>query len=233
MKHVHLHLIWLLAVLFLTTACEEEDYYYPSVKLEFVTVEAGADGQMLRLIPDKGEALDVLEDLTHSTITPNTCKRVLSNYEVVSPDEATALAKIYSLQAVTVCEPKKENDPAFQDGLKTDPVEVTSIWVGGEYLNMILTIKVKGGAQHKLGMVEERIDEGGADKVITLSLFHQANGDEGYYHRRAFVSVPLTQYGSAKPIRIKFKYHTYDEDGQKVESDRYCHPGFEYVPNMN
>jgi hypothetical protein len=38
------------------SACGEDDYYYPSVKLEFVTVKAGTDGSIQTLIPDNGEA---------------------------------------------------------------------------------------------------------------------------------------------------------------------------------
>ena len=41
MKRRKLHVIWLWGLLFLMTACGDDDYYYPSVKLEFVTVKAG------------------------------------------------------------------------------------------------------------------------------------------------------------------------------------------------
>ena len=54
MKRRKLHVIWLWGLLFLMTACGDDDYYYPSVKLEFVTVEAGEDGRIQTLIPDKG-----------------------------------------------------------------------------------------------------------------------------------------------------------------------------------
>ena len=55
MNKVKLHTVWLLGMLFLMTACgDDEDYYYPPVKLEFVTVKAGADGLIKSLLPDKG-----------------------------------------------------------------------------------------------------------------------------------------------------------------------------------
>lgn len=44
MKRRKLHVVWLWGLLFLMTACGDDDYYYPSVKQEFVTVEAGEDG---------------------------------------------------------------------------------------------------------------------------------------------------------------------------------------------
>ena len=59
MKRRKLHVVWLWGLLFLMTACGDDDYYYPSVKLEFVTVEAGEDGRIQTLIPDKGEVLTV------------------------------------------------------------------------------------------------------------------------------------------------------------------------------
>lgn len=103
MNKVKLHTLWLLGMLFLMTACGDDDYYYPSVKLEFVTVKAGADGLIQSLLPDKGELLTVAKDRTGSTISPNSARRVISNYEV-NPEDATAV--IYSLQSVVTPEPK-------------------------------------------------------------------------------------------------------------------------------
>ena len=237
MNKVKLHTVWRLGMLFLMTACgDDEDYYYPPVKLEFVTVKAGADGLIKSLLPDKGKLLTVSKDRTGSSISPNTARRVISNYEVNS-DDATAV--IYSLQSVVAPEPKEATDPAFEGGLKYDPVDVTSIWMGRDYLNMILNVKIdiNSGKQHVFGMVEESVESEGDEKVVTLSLFHNANGDEEIYNRRAYVSVPLTKYvdeeNPHQTIRIKFKYHTTDTSGTVVESEKYCNPGFEYIPDEN
>ena len=178
MNKVKLHTLWLLGMLFLMTACgDDDDYYYPSVKLEFVTVKAGADGLIQSLLPDKGELLTVAKDRTGSTISPNSARRVISNYEV-NPEDATAV--IYSLQSVVAPEPKGADDPAFEGGLKYDPVDVTSIWLGRDYLNMILNVKINinSGKQHVFGMIEESVESEGDETVVTLSLFHDANGDE-------------------------------------------------------
>lgn len=115
-------------------ACGDDDYYYPPVKLEFVTVKAGEDGRMQTLIPDKGEALPVSEDRTGSTISPNTSRRVMSNYQTLS-EGGTATAVIYSLQSLLTPVPKPADDDVYEDGLKHDPVEVVSIWLGRDYLN--------------------------------------------------------------------------------------------------
>lgn len=115
MKRRKLHVVWLWGLLFLMTACGDDDYYYPSVKLEFVTVEAGEDGRIQTLIPDKGEVLTVSEDRTGSTISPNTSRRVMSNYEVLSGENT---ATIYSLQSLITPVPKPEDDPVYQGRYK-------------------------------------------------------------------------------------------------------------------
>ena len=55
MKIGKLYMIWLWGLLLLMAACGDDDYYYPSVKMEFVTIEAGDDGRIRTLIPDKGD----------------------------------------------------------------------------------------------------------------------------------------------------------------------------------
>lgn len=236
MKIMRFHRVLLFGLLLLAVACGEDEYNYPPVKLEFVTIEAGEDGRLQTLVPDQGEALPVSKDRTNSTLTPNTGRRVLSNYEVIPSQGGASTAEIYSLQALFLLEPRLKDDTAFEGGIKTDPVDVISIWMGRDYLNIILNVKLKDSKKHVFAMVEESVWGFGGEKVVTLSLFHDAKGDEEYYNRRAYISVPLTKYvdeGSDQPVRFLFKYHTYNEKGENVESIKYCDPGFEYVPSQN
>lgn len=231
MRKRKLHSVWLLGLLFLMTACGDDDYYYPSVQLEFVTVVAGDDGSIQTLIPDKGEPLPVLEDRTGSTISSNTSRRVMSNYEAL-----TGGVRIYSLQSLITPEPKPEDDPVYKDGVKTDPVEMVSIWLGRDYLNMILNLKVSTGKGHVFGIVED-VSELETKGIVNMLLYHDANSDAEYYNRRAYISVPLEKYVNAeapgRTIKIKFKYYTYDQNGAPVESDKYCDPGFDYILGQN
>lgn len=235
MTGIKLHTVCLLGLLFLMTACGNEDYYYPSVKLEFVTIFGREDGSIQSLLPDKGELLTVSKDRTGSSINPNTKRRVLSNYEVIND----GTVEIFSLQSLLTPEPTPAADPVFEGGLKHDPVSMVSIWLGRDYLNMILSLKVdiNSGLQHTFNIVEESVDMEGDEKTVTLSLYHDANGDKENYNRRAYVSVPLSRYVDKEnpggTIRIKFKYHTYGQDGTVIESETYCEPGFMYVPEAN
>lgn len=223
MRRRKLHSVWLWGLLILMTACGEDDYYYPSVKLEFVTIEAGEDGRIQTLLPDKGASLPVLEDRTGSSISPNTSRRVMSNYEVLSGG-----AKIYSLQSLITPVPKPVDDPVYKDGIKTDPVEVVSIWLGRDYLNMILNLKVSTGKGHTFGIVEDT-SELETKGIVDMLLYHDANSDEEYYNRRAYISVPLAQYiDRENPEQIKIKFNTCKKDGSV---DKYYE--FDYIPELN
>ena len=165
MKIGKLYMIWLWGLLLLMAACGDDDYYYPSVKMEFVTIEAGDDGRIRTLIPDKGDILPVSQDLTGSTISPNTSRRVMSNYETMEEG-----AKIYSLQSLLTPTPKPKDDPAFKDKEGKDPVEVVSIWLGRDYLNMILNLKVSTGKGHTFGIIEDKSEletTGSVDMLLT------------------------------------------------------------------
>ena len=191
MKIGKLYMIWLWGLLLLMAACGDDDYYYPSVKMEFVTIEAGDDGRIRTLIPDKGDILSVSQDLTGSTISPNTSRRVMSNYETMEEG-----AKIYSLQSLLTPTPKPKDDPAFKDKEGKDPVEVVSIWLGRDYLNMILNLKVSTGKGHTFGIIEDK-SELETTRSVDMLLYHDADSDEEYYNRRAYISVPLKQYAES------------------------------------
>lgn len=233
MKRRKLHIVWLWGLLLLMAACGEDEYYYPPVKFEFVTVVAGEDGRIQTLIPDKGEPLPVSEDRTGATIASEESRRLLSNYETIS-EGANATAKIYSLQSLVTPTPLPADDKAYENGIKKDPVEMVSIWMGRNYLNMILNLNVTTAKGHVFGIVEDT-SELASEGIVTLLLYHDANNDKGFFDRRAYISVPLLKYADEERpggrITIKFKYHTSGKDGSApVLEEKYCNPGFKYIP---
>lgn len=221
----------------LLAACGEDEYQYPSVKLEFVTVKSAEDGHLVSLLPDKGEELAIANDYTDSYINPNSTLRVLSNYETVSYNGEDA-ANIYSLQSLMILTPQQRNEMTDNILKSSDPVDVTSIWMGRDYLNLILNVKLKGDKPHGFVLLQEETASSDNETEILFTLFHYANGDEAYYNRNAYVSVPLTGITSnpQQTVRIKFKYYTTGENNETVESDKYCSPDFEgfiYTPTRN
>ncbi len=113
---------------------------------------------------------------------------------------------------------KGADDPAFEGGLKYDPVDVASIWLGRDYLNMILNVKlnVNGGKQHVFRHSWKYLSEFETNGTVNMLLYHDANGDEEYYNRRAYLLCSAINNiadaeNPGQKITIKFKYYTYDK----------------------
>ena len=87
---------WLLPLLAcLLTGCGDDDYHYPSVKLEFLTAFSGADGYLQSVVTDEGETLPVVEDKTKTNIEANASVRVISNYASEVTADGTAGAVLF------------------------------------------------------------------------------------------------------------------------------------------
>lgn len=227
--------VWLLSLslfMLLLVSCSDDEYNYPSVRRDFLTVVSGDNGYLEMLIPDKGESLTVSEDRTKSKITPNGSIRVVSNYEVLSLKGGAQAARIYGISSVVAPSPKLAVD--FPQGVKTDPVDVLSIWMGRGYLNMILNIKTENSQQHLFHFVEEDVALNNGVKTVTILLYHDAGSGEEFYTKRAYLSIPLEKYVDAmepvtEKVVVKFKYWTRDRDGKMyLEDKKYTDPGFIY-----
>ena len=82
----------------LLTACGEDSYHYPSVKLEFLTAYSGGDGALERVLTDDGEEYAVLVDDSHLHIRPDSLVRIVSNYEWVH-NEGDEGVHLYAVSA--------------------------------------------------------------------------------------------------------------------------------------
>lgn len=190
-------------------ACSDKETVYPSVALEFLTVSSDHSGAIVSAITDKGEQIAIIEDRTQSRMRPDSTARIVANIATVTTDEAA----IYALATTISPLPLTTDSPEFEKGLKTDPVEVMSIWKGHNYLNMVLAVKTYQ-ATHTFHFVEWEIAEdveGG--KLVKILLYHDADTDRGnaYNTKRAYASVPLMKYleDSNQPVSVSFYY--YDE----------------------
>lgn len=207
-------------------ACKDDDaYIYPPVRLEFITAESGSDGRLQTIVTDKSGRLPIVEDLTHSQIKPDSLTRFISNYELLPQAQGV---RIYAISRVLSVRPLPPTAPNFAHGIKTDPLEVQSIWMGQDYLNAVLLVKGQS-FKHYYHFVEESVttDAGTGRKVVKLLLYHDANGDFQAYTRRSYISIPLRQYaGEAKEgVVIQFRFYT-----NAGEVKTYS---FDYLPAKN
>lgn len=233
MKKIYSYSLFVL-LLTLFGGCEKEDaYFYPPVKLEFLTAHSSSSGHLEYVITDKGIRYPVAEDRTNSKMVADSYVRILSNYELFSLNSVSQV-RLYALATPVSVTPKHVSDPVFASGIKTDPAEVLSIWMGRDYLNIILALQAQN-KKHLFHFVEERVTDSPATREVTLLLYHDAGGDLEAYTKRAYLSIPLAKYAKElgdRKVVVKFKYFRRQADGQKVEDTSYCDPGFEYQPGV-
>lgn len=220
----------LLAVVWswLLVSCGDDDYYYPSVKQDFLTAFYGADGQLEAVQTDDGEKLRVVEDMSGSRADADVSVRIIANYETVLSDNEVAGVKLYALSQTISPVPLPADK--FEEGIKTEPSEVQSIWRGQDYLNIVLEVRQQG--QHLLHFVEDEvvIDETGGRATVRLTLYHAVSSTVQDYGKRAYLSVPLKQYmvGGVQEVDVYFSVYTYsgcfktyilDETGLHIEEN--------------
>ena len=210
----------LLFCIFLCEGCKEEDYVYPSVVTEFIGAQTNNDGTISQLVADDGTIYSVLQRDGLGGLVADTLYRTISIYEPITQENGKGnVAQLYSCQLVLSVNPLPASD--FKGNIKTDPVDIQSIWLSGEYLNMILLVQYKE-LSHLYHFVDEEItsDQSGT-QTLNLRLFHDRNNDYEAFTKQVYLSVPLKNHLQLlrKGDKIRFNLNTYKEGETYREFD--------------
>ena len=169
------------------TACGEDEYVYPDLVTEFSCLTTDAKGYGTQIVTDEGKVWHLQEGNRPNKLTPDSTYRVVSRFAPIDDTYATA----YSLWKAISPIPQPEN---MYETIHTDPVSIQSIWKSGNYLNLILQIKVKD-KQHELSFIDNGIvaNEDGT-QTLTITLFHDRKDDVEGFDEKHYLSVPLWYY---------------------------------------
>lgn len=206
-----LHLCLLLSLLGLGVACADDDYHYPSVSLEFMTARSQSDGYLQTVQTDDGTVYEVMNTVAAPNRAADSTMRIVANYAREPLDDGWG-ALLYAAQ--TVVSPVPCAADAFEGGVKTDPASLLSIWMGLDYLNLVLEVKCADGG-HAFHFVEDRVDDlSPSHRDVSLTLYHDAGGDPPYYTRRVYLSVPLRQYATAGIQLVTVRFSLQNDAGE-------------------
>lgn len=201
---LNLYILVLTAVLL--TACGEDEYVYPDLVTEITCLKTNAEGFGIQIVTDEGKVWNLQEGNRPNKLKADSTYRVVSRYEPIDGIYATA----YSFWQVTAPIPQPENT---YKTICNDPVDLQSIWLSGEYLNLILQIRVKD-KRHELSFIENgiTIDKDGR-QTLTLTLFHDRKDDVEGFDEKHYLSVPLWHYQDKlnKGDQIVFNLNTSKE----------------------
>lgn len=195
----------LILLSFISCKGEEDSYFYPPVIFEFATVQTNALGEVSSLKTDKGKIYSVDKYLAKNKLSVNSSLRIICYYALVKEVSETKV-DLYAVGQPTCTKPE-----VFEaKDRKTDPTNVQSIWLAGDYINLILSIKAQNKS-HSLKFMEDSITNRNGISTIHLTLFHKNNGDIEAYNQRGYLSVPLESYIKQFPrgFNVSFSINTY------------------------
>ena len=169
-------------------SCSDDDYKYPSVVSEFADVYTNTDGKLDYLITDNNLKLSISNTVSADGLVPDSAYRVICTYQ--QNEENDKEARLYSISLINA----PYAIPAFLvEEKKNDPVEVQSIWRGGNYLNLILLLKAQN-IPHSFLFLQDSIVSVNERTNLYISLYHDKEGDLEAYTQKAYLSMPLQPY---------------------------------------
>lgn len=202
----------LCCIFLLVQGCKQEDaYVYPSVRTDFIDVQTDANGTACKLLADNGETYRIMPRQGIDGLTPDSLYRTVSIYSLPLTGDSVPEVQLYSSQAIL--SPIPIPPYLFTDGVKTDPVDIQSIWRSGQYLNLILLV-AKKDKQHTYHFVDEGIHtDTDGKQTLRLRLYHNNNGDYPAFTSKVYLSVPLQSYQELlnKGDQIRFYINTSKE----------------------
>ena len=197
---------FILFAVVLLTACGEEEYVFPDLITEMSCLRTDSKGFGTQIITDEGTIWHLQEGSRPDSLTADSLYRVVSRFAPVADSEAVA----YSFWEVISPLPKPENE---YGSIHMDPVSIQSIWRIGDYLNMVLQVKVKD-QEHELSFIDNGVvTNTDGSQTLTLSLFHDRKNDVEGFNQKFYLSVPLWHYQGKlnKGDAIVFQLYTYKE----------------------
>lgn len=197
----------LILLSFISCKGEEDSYIYPPIIFEFATVQTDATGVAVSLKTDKGVTYDVNNFYSKNRLLTNARVRVICYYTLIREDSKTEI-DIYSIGKTISPTPEIIR---FEKDRKTDPVNIQSVWLAGDYINSTIQVKAQNKT-HYLKFMEDAITLDKGIPTVHITLYHDKNSDLEAYNQTAYTSIPLEKYIKQYPngFNISYNINTYN-----------------------
>ncbi|MBR1933873.1 MAG: NigD-like N-terminal domain-containing protein [Prevotella sp.] len=204
----------------LLAGCEQDAYEKGEgenslVRADFVEAHVNADKKIVSVTTDDGELLNVSNPFNQNWVQKgDTLYRAMLYYRPADAGqvEAVSCGKIEVASLIPL--------DSIDDGMKTDPVRLESVWMGKNrrYLNVGLYLKSGAtddeDAVHRLGIVaREVVSHADGRQTLLLQLYHDQGGVPEYYSQRNFFSIALDKIPADS---LSISINTYDGEVVKT-----------------
>ena len=192
----------LIALTTLLAACTSDGYQsgdgrYSAMRADFVEAATDGTAAITTISTDDGNTLTLTQTVkTKWAQKADSTYRALAYYNPVATVPGANEAELMALQSVAVPTVKRPND--IENGLKTDPVSLNSVWLSrsGRYLNLDISLKTGRSddedATQTIGaaLTGKTLNTDGTT-TFTLTLHHDQGSVPEYYSTACYVSIPL------------------------------------------
>lgn len=182
-------------LILLFSACEKDPGRIDNYFVEFATVEIENSNYRFRL--DNGTLLISEDKYDYSG---EEGQRVILNYIPVEGN----IIKINFVSNIFTGTIQTEG---FPQNYSKDPVKIQSVWVGGNYLNLIMEVEYLN-TPHKVGLLKDNSSSSSVD----LYFSHSSENDSPGYPKMMYASFLLTDLqhpANNQPVPFRFFINTY------------------------
>lgn len=190
---------YLSVVFFLAGSCGKENDRIDDFWVELATVMRPAEQITFQLDNYKTLVPEELKDYSGKD-----GQRVVLNYTPLRGDTV----KINSVNDIFTGTVQESN--TVIDHLIKDPVKIQSVWVGGNYLNLILEIEYFDKI-HVIGLFRDI-----QSSAIDLHFSHSRNNDPPGYAKKLYASFSLSAIKSSDASPTPFRLHINTHNGERV-----------------
>lgn len=184
----------LIIVFLLAVGCEKEDERIDNFLVDFATV---LHSQQIVFFQLDNQRILIPKELKN--YSGNNGQRVILNYTPLRGDtiKVNDVADIFTGEIQTL--------KIFQQ-IYDDPVKIQSLWVGGDYLNMVFETEYHSRS-HLIGLFRDMVSP-----TVDLYFSHFRNNDPPGYPQTFYVSFLISSLrpaGSSDPVSFRLFVNTY------------------------
>ncbi|MEN6588586.1 MAG: NigD-like C-terminal domain-containing protein [Proteiniphilum sp.] len=188
--------LWIALLLLPAAGCEKEPKRLDDYFVEFATVKKEAAGYRFQL--DNGRLLIPRE----TDYTGNEGQRVILNY-IPWQGDTVKINYISDIFTGVV------QSDGFPGKYVNDPVKIQSVWVGGDYLNMIIEVEYHS-KPHKVALFRDL-----SSPTVDLWFSHSREDDPPGYPQMMYASFLLSSLRTQNGVSIPFRVFIRTYEGQR------------------
>ena len=188
--HRNLHtlstLFFALTLLCLWGCSNDDEETMPAYKIDLVEANTDHDGKVVSVRFDNGATYTVAQEI--SAEKADTTYRCMCTYAI----DANQKLSVYGLSHIFSARPRSRAD--FKT-VAYDPVNLTSCWKSGGYLNLRIGLLTTDEGSHRFGFCEDSVVTRNDCRKVFFTLLHgRPEEDAESYTKDVFLSIPISDY---------------------------------------